>query len=93
MLRDETPTDVAVETRPFAETAEVEEIDWSTQIAELLRHAAEIAAQNEVDLETFMSAAYGGFLAANPDVRDRLADAKLLTEIDQLRRNGRIGQA
>lgn len=55
--------------------------------------AAESAAKAGVNLQDFMSAAYGAYLAANPELREQMESQYLMAQLDELRRHGRLGQA
>jgi hypothetical protein len=65
----------------------------ATTVKELMRRAARRAAERGASLESFMSAAYGAFLDINPDVREQLAEAQMLAEIQALRSAGKVGSA
>jgi hypothetical protein len=59
----------------------------------VLRDAAQLAADQGRGLEAFMNAAYKAFLDANPEVREQLADAQVLAELQALRQAGKVGLA
>jgi hypothetical protein len=60
---------------------------------ELLVAAAEAAAQAGVDLDAFMSNAWGAFMEARPGLREQIEHIQLLAQLETLRQAGRLGQA
>jgi hypothetical protein len=60
---------------------------------ELLARAAQVAAKDGVDSETFVSAAYNAMLDASPGLREELVDRELRKQLKTLRRQGLIGLA
>ena len=70
-----------------------DEVHWTTTVTDLLREAAQIAGDNDSELDAFMRAAYGAYLEEHPDVRDQLAEAQLLADVAAMRRAGRVGRA
>jgi len=76
------------EVAPATEAAAV-----ATHIRELLAEAASLAADNGVALDVYMGAAWQSFMDARPGLREQLEEMQLAAELDQLRREGHIGQA
>jgi hypothetical protein len=68
-------------------------MEWPALVIEQLRDAARLAGEHGGVLEQFMAAAYGTFLEVNPAARIRLAELKLVADIEALRSAGRVGQA
>jgi hypothetical protein len=66
---------------------------WERHVERLLRRAAEVAGEHGANLEGFVNAAYGLFLDTNPEVRSRMAEARMLEELETLRSAGLIGNA
>jgi hypothetical protein len=58
-----------------------------------LRLAAEAAVTARLDLEDFMRAAWTAYVDSRPGFRDLLADTQLVQQIQELRSQGRVGQA
>jgi hypothetical protein len=82
--------DISREREINATTAAPEDLENGTRNLAL---AAESAARAGVDLQHFMAAAYGAYLEANPALRQQLESERLLEELEELRRRGRLGQA
>jgi hypothetical protein len=59
----------------------------------LLARAAQMAADEGLDNETFMSAAWKAVLDAHPGMREALADKELRKQLRTWRKQGLIGQA
>ncbi|HUJ58898.1 MAG TPA: hypothetical protein VLX92_10410 [Kofleriaceae bacterium] len=47
----------------------------------------------DVDVETFVRAAWSAYLKARPGLKEYLEDLQLRAQLEELRRNGHIGQA
>ena len=62
-------------------------------VEQSVEHAAELAVRIGVDLDTFMAAAYGAYLDASPDLREKLESRQLIAQIDELRRRGTLAAA
>ena len=60
---------------------------------ELLSRAAKLAADQGLDNEAFMSAAWNAVLDAHPGMREALADKELRKQLRTWRKQGLIGQA
>jgi hypothetical protein len=70
-----------------------EETGFASKLESLLVEAAELAAEHDVTTEVFMASAWQALLAANPGLREELADKELRANLKKLRRQGLIGQA
>lgn len=73
--------------------AEAERVPTVPAYLELLVAAAESAAQAGVDLDAFMSNAWGAFMEARPGLREQIEHIQLLAQLESLRQAGRLGQA
>ena len=62
-------------------------------VVQLLRRAAQLAAERGVDTELFMQAAWMAYLEARPGLREELEDKELLTQIEMLRQRGLVAVA
>ena len=97
MYREETierATPAAVDAAPAAPTvAPTAESGWRAEVVEHLRQAADIAGQHGGFLDAFIEAAYGIYLERNPAVRERLEEAHLVAQVEEMRRVGRVGEA
>jgi len=94
--RDETiepATDGAADRPVGADATPKEEKGGPATANKLLRRAARMAARHGADADAFVTAAYRAYLDANPEERERVEAAQLLTELETLRRAGRIGLA
>jgi hypothetical protein len=66
---------------------------WDMEVSELLARAAELSADNAVEMDQFVRGAYAAYLLARPEIREAMADRALTEQIDELRRSGRIALA
>lgn len=62
-------------------------------VLEMLARAAKVAADDGLDTDAFMSAAWNACLDARPGMREELADRELRTQLKKLRKQGLIGLA
>jgi len=75
---------------PFTE--ETEETSWS-DIVELLRQAAQLAAARGAETDRFMQAAWLACLDARPGLREELEDKELRAQLKKLRKRGLVADA
>ncbi len=66
---------------------------WQSEVAELLRQAAELCVENGVDVDTFMRGAWSTYVEARPGMREYIEDLQLRAQLDELRRAGLIAEA
>jgi len=76
---------------PLAEDATAGK-SWS-DIVELLQQAAELAADQGVQTDLFMQAAWVACLDARPGLREELEDKELRAQLKKLRKRGLIAAA
>jgi hypothetical protein len=70
--------------------------DRERQVAEAreaMLRAAELAVRLGVDLDGFMSGAFGAYLETNPSVREQVESLHLLARVNELRRRGAVAAA
>jgi hypothetical protein len=66
---------------------------WTSQLEELLAQAAALAARHGIDADAFMKGAWSAFIDARPGLREQLEEIHLKNQLDELRKQGRIGAA
>ncbi len=54
---------------------------------------AQLAAAAGIDLDRFMEASFSAFLAASPAARDQVESAKIVAELEEMRRRGVLAAA
>lgn len=59
----------------------------------LLRQAAEAAAHAEMPPDAFTASAWQAYMAASPEMAERLADMQFEAAVEELRRSGRMAKA
>jgi hypothetical protein len=99
MYQDETiervpaAADAASAAPALAPSPDPAEAGWRGEVVDLLRRAADITGTHGGLLDAFVEAAYGIYLERNPAVRERLEEAQLMAQVEDLRRAGRVGNA
>lgn len=66
---------------------------WELEVSELLARAAAVCVDHGVDGDAFVRGAWSAYLEARPGLREYLEEMQLRTQLDELRRSGRMGQA
>lgn len=66
---------------------------WQVEVSELLARAAELCVEHEVDVDPFVRGAYSAYLEARPGLREELAEQHLRTQLEEMRKLGRIASA
>jgi len=66
---------------------------WPVQLEELLAQAAALGARHGVDADSFMKGAWSAYIDACPGLREQLEEMQLKSQLDELRKLGRIGEA
>jgi hypothetical protein len=62
-------------------------------VVQLLRRAAQLAAERGAETELFMQAAWTACLDARPGLREEIADKELRAQLKKLRKRGLIASA
>lgn len=73
--------------------ADADRVPENPPYLELLVAAAESAAQAGIDLDAFMSNAWGAFMEARPGLREQIEHIQLLAQLESLRQAGKLGAA
>lgn len=63
------------------------------ELATLLSRAGALAASMGISLDAWMKDAWSAYVDARPGLREHLEDMQLIAQLNELRQNGRIGQA
>lgn len=66
---------------------------WTAQLEELLAQAAALGARHGVDPDAFMQGAWSAYMNARPGLREELEEQHLRTQLEELRKQGRLGEA
>jgi hypothetical protein len=81
-------------TPPPAKSPELPTPDTSWKdVVQLLRRAAQLAAERDLDSELFMQAAWAACLDARPGLREQLEDKELRSQLKKLRKRGLVANA
>lgn len=66
---------------------------WYAEVGDLLSHAAELCVAHGIDLDSFMRGAWSAYVESRPGMREELEELHLVSQLDELRKLGRLGQA
>lgn len=66
---------------------------WHSEVGDLLAQAAILCIAHGLDVDTFMKGAWSAYIEARPGLKDRLEEIKLRTQLDEIRKQGRMGMA
>jgi hypothetical protein len=84
-----TPAEVKTPTEPLEPTRR----PWHAEVSQLLSQAATLCVEHGVDVDAYMSGAWGAYVEARPGMRDHLEEMHLRDQLEELRRLGRLGSA
>lgn len=79
--------------RELAPESPPEDTAPGRDVVQLIRRAAQLAAERGVDSDLFMQAAWAACLDARPGLREQLEDKELRKELRKLRKRGLIAAA
>ena len=85
--------DRAARQRPRQDEREDRDEAGVGEVIRLLKRAATRAVKLGVNLEGYMTAAYGMYLQANPAVREQIESEQFVEDLEELRRHGKVGIA
>jgi hypothetical protein len=74
-------------------TSDHEQQPWHSEVGDLLAQAAMLCVEHGLDVDTFMKGAWSAYIEARPGLRDYLEEIQLRTQLDELRKLGRMGEA
>jgi hypothetical protein len=66
---------------------------WTSQLDDLLAQAAALGARHGIEADAFMQGAWAAFIDARPGLREQLEEMHLKSQLDELRKQGRLGEA
>ncbi len=84
---------VADDASPVAAKLPAPGAPWHVEVGDLLAQSALLCAKNGVDMETFMKGAWSAYVEARPGLRDEIEEMQLKSQLDTLRKDGKIGLA
>lgn len=67
--------------------------NWQTELEQLLERAADVGAKHDVDVDSFMRAAWAAYLESRPGMREQIEELQMREQLEAIRRSGRMGQA
>ena len=68
-------------------------LSWDTEVGDLLQAAAALCVEHGVDVDTFMKGAWNAYVESRPGLRDYLEEMQLRSQLDEIRKLGRMGEA
>lgn len=66
---------------------------WHAEVGDLLAQAAILCVQHGLDVDTFMKGAWSAYVEARPGLRDYIEEMQLRSQLDEIRKLGRMGVA
>jgi hypothetical protein len=66
---------------------------WQAEVGELLAQAAELCVEHGLDVDTFMRGAWSAYIEARPGLRDYLEEMQLRSQLEEIRKLGRMAEA
>lgn len=66
---------------------------WHSEVGDLLAQAAILCISNGLDVDTFMKGAWSAYIEARPGLKDYIEEMKLRSQLDEIRKNGRMAEA
>jgi hypothetical protein len=66
---------------------------WHAEVGELLAQAATLCVEHGLDVDAFMKGAWSAYVEARPGLRDYLEEMQLRSQLDEIRKAGRMGEA
>jgi len=66
---------------------------WHSEVGDLLAQAAILCIAHGLDVDTFMKGAWSAYVEARPGLKDYIEEMQLRGQLDEMRKNGRMGEA
>ena len=66
---------------------------WQNEVSELLARAAQLCAENGVEMDPFMRGAASAYFEARPGMREYIEELQLKATLQSMRESGRIASA
>lgn len=67
--------------------------EWHSEVGDLLAQAAILCIAHGLDVDTFMKGAWSAYVEARPGLKEHIEELKLRNQLDEIRKNGRMGVA
>ncbi|MBA2539911.1 MAG: hypothetical protein H0V17_09780 [Deltaproteobacteria bacterium] len=66
---------------------------WQSEVGDLLSAAASLCVEHGLDVDTFLTGAWSAYVEARPGLREYLEDIQIRNQLEELRKQGRLGVA
>jgi len=66
---------------------------WQAEVGDLLAQAAVLCVEHGLDVDTFMRGAWSAYIEARPGLRDYLEEMQLRSQLEEIRKLGRMAEA
>jgi len=66
---------------------------WHAEVADLLGRAARACIEHGIDIDAFMGGAWSAYVESRPGFKEALEEMQLRTQLDELRKAGKLGAA
>jgi hypothetical protein len=82
-----------IESTETSDADDYSEHPWQLAVNVLLNQAATLCVQHGVDVDAFMNGAWSCYVEAQPGMRQRLEEDHLRSQLEELRKLGRLAAA
>lgn len=66
---------------------------WQSEVGDLLTQAASLCVEHGLDVDTFLTGAWSAYVEARPGLREYLEELQIRNQLEELRKQGRLGEA
>ncbi len=66
---------------------------WQSAVGDLLTQAANLCVEHGLDVDTFLTGAWSAYVEARPGLREYLEELQIRNQLEELRKQGRLGAA
>jgi hypothetical protein len=66
---------------------------WHGEVGDLLAQAAILCIAQGLDVDTFLMGAWSAYVEARPGLKDYIEEMQLRNQLEEIRKNGRMGEA
>ncbi len=66
---------------------------WHAEVGDLLAQAAILCVEHGLDVDTFLKGAWSAYVESRPGMREYIEEMQLRSQLEELRKLGRMGEA
>jgi hypothetical protein len=76
-----------------AERSDAPRPPWQFEVGQLIQQAVAVCIEHGVEVEAFMNGCWSAYLEGRPGMRAQIEEAQLKSQLEELRKLGKLGQA